>query len=180
MTPQNIILLVLAIFVGLMVGLAYPLFGLILFVPVFGYVIFILVNNKGAAQADEGAARAARQFTAPDGKAAIYVMRDGFMGGQQGMKVAIDDNLKSQFRTGRFVRAEVEPGDHTVHAQMAAQTKGTAIAETVSLAAGECVLLDAKLNMGVLQGKVVFNQTRDGPEARAKLAKLKLVDWQAA
>ncbi len=179
MTPRNIILLILAIGVGLIVGLAFPLFGLILVLPVLGYVVYILLNNKGAVQADEGAAQAARQFTAPEGKAAIYVMRDGFVGGQQGMKVSIDDTLASQFRTGRFVRAEVDPGEHTVYAQMAAQTKGTAITETLTLAAGDCVLLDAKLNMGALQGKVVFNQTRDGSEARAKLAKLKLVEWLA-
>jgi hypothetical protein len=105
-------------------------------------------------------------------------MRKGFMGGQQGMNVVIDGGAKSQFRTGRFVRADVEPGSHRVYARMNAQTEGTAVNHGVTLAAGECVLLDAKLEMGALQGSLVFLETRDPAEARRKLAGLKLVHWQ--
>lgn len=178
MTPRNIILLILAIVVGLVVGMAFPIIGLVLLVPILGYVIYILAANKGSAEADPAAAEAARQFTAPPGKAAIYVMRKGFMGGQQGMNVVIDGGAKSQFRTGRFVRVEVDPGSHTVYARMNAQTEGTAINHGLTLAEGECVLLDAKLEMGALQGRLVFLETRDPVEARGKLAGLKLVSWQ--
>ncbi|MCB2067979.1 MAG: hypothetical protein KDE15_15220 [Erythrobacter sp.] len=179
MTPRNVILLVLAVVVGMVAGLAFPLLGLVLLLPLMGYVIYILAANKGATEADPAAAEAARQFTAGPGKAAIYVMRKGFMGGQQGMNVVIDGGLKSQFRTGRFVKAEVDPGSHTVYARMNAQTEGTAVNHGLTLAEGECVLLDAKLEVGALQGKLVFLETRDPGEARGKLAGLKLVDWQA-
>lgn len=178
-TPRNIILLVLALVLGLVLGLAFPLLGVLLIVPVLGYVIYILINNKGSAEADPAAAEAARAFTAPEGMAAIYVMRKGFMGGQQGMNVTVDGLLEAQFRTGRFVRTEVPPGTHTIGARMAAQTKGSAISQDITLAAGECVLLDAKLEMGALQGKLVLLETRDPAEARAKLAGLKLVEWKA-
>ena len=178
MTPRNIILFALAIGVGLVAGFAYPIIGLLLLIPVLGYIAFILFNNKGAGVADEGAAQAARQFIAADGKAAIYIMRDGFVGGQQGMNVVIDDSLTSQFRTGRFVVAEVEPGEHVITGRMAAQTKGSAVNHSVTLGAGECILLDAKLNVGALQGKLEFLETRDPAQARSKLAKLKLVEWQ--
>ena len=179
LTPRNIILLSLAAVVGLFAGLTYPLLGLLLIVPLLGYVIFIFANNKGSAEADPAATAAARQFTAAPGKAAIYVMRKGFVGGQQGMNVTVDGTLEAQFRTGRFVRAEVDPGTHTVSAQMAAQTKGTAITSEYTLAEGECLLLDAKLEVGALQGKLIFLETRDPAEARGKLAGLKLVDWRA-
>jgi len=177
MTPRNMALFGGAILIGLIVGFAYPLIGLLLLIPVLAYVAIILMRNRGGAEADEAVAAQARQFTASDGKAAIYVMRKGFVAGQQGMNVTVDGARTAQFRTGRFVKAEVEPGEHAVEAQMASQTKGTAETKTVSVAAGECVLLDAKLNMGALQGSVEFLETRDANEAREKLAGLKLVEW---
>lgn len=176
---RNIVLIAGAIVIGLILGFIYPTLGLLLFIPVVGFIAFVLLKNKGGAEADEATTAAARQFTAADGKAAIYVMRDAFVAGQQGMNVTIDDDMTAQFRTGRFVKAEVEPGDHTVIAQMASQTKGTAKTYPVSVAAGECVLLDAKIAMGALQGSVEFEEHREPGIARGKLAKLKLVEWSA-
>ncbi len=178
MTSRNIILFVLAAFVGIAAGLYYPIIGLILLPPVLIFLVFILLRNRGAKEADPAAAEAARQFTAPPGMAAIYVMRHGFVGGQQGMNVSIG-GLNSQFRTGRFVRAEVAPGTHEVRGRLAAQIGGTDKVHQVTLAPGECVLLDAKLDMGALQSKLVFLETRNPDEAREKLARLKLVEWKA-
>ena len=177
MTPRNIGLLVGAGVIGLVLGFMYPTFGLLMLIPVIGFVVFVLMRNKGGAEADEATAAQARQFTAPEGVAAIYVMRKGFVAGQQGMNITINGDKTTQFRTGRFVKAEVTPGEHTVEAQMASQTKGTAHTQTVTLAAGDCVLLDAKINMGALQGSVEFFETRDASEARGKLEGLKLVEW---
>ncbi len=179
MNSRNLALIAGAIVIGLVIGFMFPTFGLLMLIPVIGFVAFVLLKNKGGAEADEATAAQARQFTAADGKGAIYVMRKGFVAGQQGMNVTIDGDRTTQFRTGRFVKAEVEPGEHTVEAQMASQTKGTAHSQTVSVAAGECVLFDAKLNMGALQGSVEFIETRDANEARGKLTGLKLVEWSA-
>lgn len=179
-TPRNIALLIGAIIIGLVLGFMYPMVGLLLLIPVIALVVIILMRNKGGAEADEGAAAQARQFTAEDGKAAIYVMRKGFVGGQQGMNVTIDGALKSQFRTGRFVKADVEPGEHTVEAQMASGSKKAGTTQVMTLAAGDCVLLDTKMNMGALQGSLEFLQTSDAAEAREKLAGLKLVEWSPA
>jgi len=180
MTPRNLALFGGAILVGIILGFIYPMFFIFLLIPLLGFVVFVLLRNKGGAEADESVAAAARAFTAEDGKAAIYVMRKGFVAGQQGMNVTIDDAMTAQFRTGRFVKADVEPGEHTIHSQMASQTKGTARNHTVTVAAGDCVLLDAKINMGALQGSVELLETRDAGEARQKLAGLKLVEWSAA
>lgn len=178
MTPKNIVLFVAAIVVGLVFSQMFPIVGLLLIVPLIVYVAFVLLRNKGAAEADPAASAQARQFLAADGMAAIYVMRNAFVGGQQGMNVTVDSAQTSQFRTGRFVRADVAPGAHVVEAQMASQTKGTATRWEGTLTAGECVLLDAKLDMGALQGKLVFLETRDAGEARGKLGSLKLVEWK--
>ena len=178
MTPRNIAIFAGAILIGLFIGLKYPLFGLLLLLPVMGYVAFILLRNDGGALADPATTAAARRFDSPADKAAIYVMRKGFVGGQQGMNVTIDGTLNSQFRTGHFVRAEVAPGEHTITAQLSSQTKGSAATQTVTLAPGECLLLDVKMNMGALQGSLEMFETRDPAEARSKLATLKLVEWK--
>lgn len=178
MTPRNIILFASAIIVGLVFSQMFPIVGLLLIVPLIVYVAFVLLRNKGAAEASPEATTQARQFVASEGMAAIYIMRNAFVGGQQGMNVTVDGERTSQFRTGRFVRADVAPGAHVVEAQMASQTKGTATRWEGALAAGECVLLDAKLDVGALQGKLLFLETRDADEARGKLGSLKLVEWK--
>lgn len=179
MTPRNIILLGLAILVGIVGGLYLPTMGLLLLVPVLAFIAYILLKNSGAKEASPALTEQARLFTAGPGLAAIYVMRDGFVGGQQGMNVTIG-SLTSQFRTGRFVCADVAPGTHEVRGRMGAQIGGTDTIHPVTLAAGECVLLDAKLDMGLLQVSLVFNESRDPDEARRKLANLALVEWKAA
>lgn len=179
MTPRNIILFALAIIVGLVGGFAYPIVGLILLPPILIFIAWILLRNRGAKEVDPATAETARQFTASPGMAAIYVMRHGFVGGQQGMNISIGA-LNSQFRTGRFVRADVAPGTHEVRGRMAAQIGGTDTVHPVTLAAGECALLDAKLDMGALQAKLIFKESRDPAEARHKLAKLRLVEWKPA
>ncbi|WP_432200751.1 hypothetical protein ACRAQ7_00250 [Erythrobacter sp. W53] len=178
MTPRNLALFGGAIIIGIILGFMYPMLGLLLLIPVIAFVVIVLMRNKGGADADESKAASARQFTAEDGKAAIYVMRKGFVGGQQGMNVTIDGSLNSQFRTSRFVKADVEPGEHTIEAQMASGSKSAGVSHTVTLKAGECVLLDAKMNVGALQGSLEFFETRDTGEARGKLTGLKLVEWQ--
>ena len=178
MTPRNIAILVGAGLIGLFIGIKFPLFGMLLLLPVLGYVAFILLRNNGGTVANPAATEAARRFDSPADKATIYVMRKGFVGGQQGMNVTIDGTLNSQFRTGHFVRAEVAPGEHTIAAQLSSQTKGTAATQTVTLTPGESVLLDVKLNMGALQGSLEMFETRDPAEARSKLATLKLVEWK--
>ncbi|MEO9490812.1 MAG: hypothetical protein ABJG26_04240, partial [Marinomonas sp.] len=150
MSPRNIILLVGAIIIGVALGMIYPMFSILLLIPVIAFVVIVLMRNKGGAEADEGVAAAARQFTAEDGKAAIYIMRKGFVAGQQGMNLTLDDAQSAQFRTGRFVKADVEPGEHTIFGQMASGSKGAGAAQMLNVAAGECVLLDAKINMGAL------------------------------
>lgn len=107
-------------------------------------------------------------------------MRKGFVAGQQGMNITLDDAYSAQFRTGRFVKADVEPGEHTIFAQMASGSKGAGATQNVNVAAGECVLLDAKINMGALQGTVEFIESRGAGGARQKLTGLKLIEWSPA
>lgn len=178
MTPRNIIIFAIALIVGLYLGLQYPLFGAVMIVPLIIFVVVVLMRNKSGALADPSTMADALQFTAPPSKARIYIRRKGFVGGQQGMNVTIDDRLNSQIRSKYFLMAEVDPGTHKVAAQMASGTKSAETTIDVTVQAGECVLLDVKFDMGLLQGKPTFEDIREAIPARKMLSGCRLVLWK--
>jgi hypothetical protein len=178
MTPLNIGLFTLAIIFGLYVGLSYPLIGLLFLVPVVLLVVFILMRNKSGALASAEETTTALAMNVPAGKARIYVMRKGFVGGQQGMDITINGQLSSQIRTKYFLMAEVNPGAHHVTAKMTSGTESAARSHEVSVAAGDAVLLDMKLNMGLVQGTPDFTEVRDVSEAKQMLQGCRLVRWK--
>jgi hypothetical protein len=177
MNARNIILIILAVLVGLYLGLKTPI-GLILILPLMGYVAFVFMRNQSGAKADPAETAAAMRLEPAAGKARIYVMRKGFVGGQQGMNITVDGILNSQIRSGYFLMAEVDPGEHSITGHFSSQTKSSAVTETVSVVAGECHLLDAKFNMGALQGKIIFDQYNAKQEISEKLNGLKLIRWK--
>ncbi|MFC4292052.1 hypothetical protein ACFOWX_06455 [Sphingorhabdus arenilitoris] len=178
MTNKNVIFFGLALLVGIYLGLQYPLFGMVLLIPLIIFVVVILMRNKSGELADAASTEEARNFQVRPGLSRIYVMRDGFVGGQQGMNITIDGAMNSQIRSKYFLMLDVEPGKHQVTAQMASGTKSAELVYDVETADGECVLLDAKLNVGLLQGTPTFDEIRKPHIAKDKLAKLKLVKWK--
>ena len=180
MTPFNIALFVVAALVGLFIGIRYPGLALLLLIPVLIFVVVVLMRNKSGAVASPEALAHALQMTPAAGKARLYVMRKGFVGGQQGMNIAIDGQLQSQIRTKYFLMAELDPGAHQVKARMSSGTEGAARTHDLMLAAGDIVLLDMKLNMGALQDTPDFTEIRDPVQARQMLEGCRLVEWKAA
>jgi hypothetical protein len=178
MTPLNIGLFTLAIIFGLYVGLSYPLIGLLLLVPIVILVVFILMRNKSGARASADETADAIAMNVPVGKARIYVMRKGFVGGQQGMDISIDGQLSSQIRTKYFLMADVEPGVHHIKAKMTSGTESAVRSHEINLAAGDAILLDMKLNMGLVQGTPDFTEIRNVSEAKQSLQGCQLVRWK--
>ncbi|WOE74064.1 DUF2846 domain-containing protein [Alterisphingorhabdus coralli] len=178
MTPLNIGLFVGALLLGVALYFVVPSLGLLLFPLLVVFVVVILLRNKSGEKADPAQTAEAMTMMPAEGKARIYVMRKGFVGGQQGMNITINDDLNSQIRTKYFLMAEVEPGTHTVTAQMSSGTKGSARSHEITLEANKSVLLDMKLQMGAVQGKPDFTEVRDMVEAKSMLNGLKLVLWK--
>jgi hypothetical protein len=178
MSPRNIALFAFAILVGLYLGLKYPIIGLLLLIPLIAFVVIVFMRNKQGSVVDNVVLDEAMQLTASAGKARIYVMRKGFVAGMQGMNITVDNALNGQIRSKYFLMTEVAPGAHNVTAQMSSQTASTAQTHTFTLAEGECILLDMKLDMGLVQGKVVFEEIRDKGKAHQMLSGLKLVAWK--
>jgi hypothetical protein len=169
---------VLGIIVGLWLGQSYPIIGLVLLIPVLGYVILVFMRNKSGEKAGPEATAEALRMTPAAGKARLFVMRKGFVGGQQGMTITIDGQLESQIRSKYFLFADLDPGEHSVKAKMSSGTESAARTHQILLAAGDIVLLDMKLNMGALQGTPDFTEIRSGVEARQMLEGCKLILWK--
>ena len=123
MTNRNVIFFGLAILVGVYLGFQYPIFGLALLIPLIVFIAFILLRNKSGTLASPESSTEAKLFQSAVGKSRIYIMRDGFVGGQQGMNIAINGSLNSQIRSKYFLMAEVDPGKHHINAQMASGSK---------------------------------------------------------
>ncbi|MEP3224535.1 MAG: hypothetical protein ABJO01_01060 [Parasphingorhabdus sp.] len=177
MTPANIALFVGAIIIGLILGLQFSGFAWLI-VPLIIFVAVILLRNKSGEKADAGETAEAMKMIPTNGKARIYVMRKGFVGGQQGMNITINGDLNSQIRSKYFLMAEVDAGDHEVTAQMSSGSKSAAVTHALTLAENETVLLDMKINMGALQGKPDFTEIRDAREANGMLTGLTLIKWK--
>jgi hypothetical protein len=172
-----IVLAPIAMVVGLMVGRSAPMLAFLFLVALMGFVAWILMANKQGAAATAAQREAALAITPTPGRARIYVMREGFVAGMQGMNITVDEAWKGQIRSKFFMMAEVMPGLHRIGARFNKQgTKSPEFYE-VELAEGQFVLLNIGLEMGMMAGKPYYTRIDDGVAIRQKLAGLKMVNW---
>lgn len=123
---------------------------------VVAVVFYNLSGNRRTASADAGAKSRALAFTAAPGKAALYLVRTGFVGKMAGMNLAVDGHEVAQLKSPRFTRVDVAPGAHTLTASfgggLAGQTKPSELAFTC--ADGEIVVMKLSMSMGVVKNPI--------------------------
>ena len=138
---------------GLFVGIAAG--------AITALALFNLSGNRKVAAADAGAKQRALAFTPTPGKAALYLVRMGFVGKMAGMNLAVDGRVVAQLKSPRFTRVDIAPGAHTLTAAfgggLAGQTKPSDLAFTC--ADGAIVVLKLSMNMGVLQNPVKIERS---------------------
>ena len=179
MTPINTGLFVLMIGLGVWIGLRYPVVGLVLLIPMALLVAIILLRNKSGTMATAEETADALAMKISSDKARLFIMRNGFVGGQQGMNITLNGQLESQIRSKYFLMVDLDPGTHDVKAKMASGSESAARNHKVNLSAGDVVVLDMKLNMGVLQGTPDFTEIVGVDQARQALAGCRLVHWKS-
>jgi hypothetical protein len=142
---------------------------------VVAVVLFNLSGNRRTAAADAGAKSRALAFTPTPGKAALYLVRTGFVGKMAGMNLAIDSRDVAQLKSPRFTRVDVAPGAHTLRASfgggLAGQTKASELAFTC--ADGEIVVMKLAMSMGVLQNPVKIERS-NADAVRGELAGMQM------
>ena len=148
------------------------------FAPIFlgiftAYIMANLVGTRKTASAGAAERNAALSASPPDGKAALLIFREGFIGKAAGLDVSVDGKAVAQLKAPRFTRILVSPGDHEVQASFAglagAQNKPGAIGVTV--AAGQTAAVRISLSMGALQNTIRM-EGQDTATAKGKLARM--------
>lgn len=110
-----------------------------------------------------------------EGKAAIYILRKGFVGMLQGFNFEIEGFARGQAKGNQFLHAELPPGTYRI----TARTKGNAGETQVSLTAGEVAVLRVILEPGLVKGAIMFDRVANPASARADLAGIKMVCWES-
>jgi hypothetical protein len=138
-------------------------------------VLFNLSGNRRTAVADTGAKSRALAFTPTPGKAALYLVRTGFVGKMAGMNLAVDGCDVAQLKSPRFTRVDIAPGAHTLTASfgggLPGQTKPSELAFTC--ADGEIVVMKLGMSMGVVQNPVKIERS-SADAVRGELAGIQM------
>jgi hypothetical protein len=168
--PKNLapilIGVVAAVIVSFLMGLASasggedpgltPLITGLCFGVVTTIVLHNLSGNRKVADAGGDAKRQALAFAAEPGRAALYLVREGFIGMAAGMNLSVDGREVVQLKSPRFTRVSVAPGAHTLTASfgggLAAQTKPVDC--PFEAAVGEIVVLRLTMGIGATKNPV--------------------------
>ena len=174
-----VVIFLVCLWIGLTIGRHAPwpvvLLGLL---AVVALIFFFLSGNRKETMLDSAAAADGLAMQAPAGKARLYIARHGFVASMQGMDITIDDTHAGQFKSGRVLFADLEPGRHHVTAQLAKGGKGSAVALDLDLAPGTVTVLKAGVSMGAMNGKCALEVLPDMAAGRSHVAGNKFIAWQ--
>lgn len=173
------VIFLVCLWIGLMIGRHAPwpvaLLGLL---AVVALIVFFLSGNRKETVLDSAAAADGLAMQAPADKARLYIARHGFVASMQGMDITIDDTHAGQFKSGRVLFADLEPGRHHLTAQLAKGGKGSAVALDLDLAPGTVTVLKAGVSMGGMNGKCVLEILPDMAAGRSHVAGNRFIAWQ--
>jgi type IV secretory pathway TrbD component len=148
----------------------------LLMLACFGVVIFVVVKNlstnRKVAKADPAVRQAAVDFMAPAlGAAALYIIREGFVGMAVGMDVEIDGRVMTQLKSPRFTRMDMAAGPHKMRVLFTA-SKTPAELE-LNLAPGEIAAVRLSISSGMI-GSQVLAERIDVNTIRTKVANIQM------
>ena len=167
------------LFVGFSIGAGGSLLLVILaLAAIVALIIFFLSGNKKEVAVSDVALADARQMRAPSGMARLYIVRRGFVGGQQGMDIAIDTTHNGQIKSGRALVADLPPGQHTLTARMARGGDQSETSLVLDLATDSVAVVHATTTMGASTASVRLSVMNDMNAAKGELDKARFLIWQ--
>lgn len=167
------------LFVGFSIGQDGSLLLVVLaLVSVGALIFFFLSGNKKEMALSDAALSDARRMAAPSGAARLYIVRHGFVGGQQGMNIAIDSSHRGQIKSGRALVADLPPGSHELSVCMARGGNKSEASLALDLAADSVTVVKATSTMGTTTAAAHLVVMNDEAVARADLDKARLLAWQ--
>lgn len=139
-----------------------------------GVIYYNVSGNRKILHAAPDVLERARKMRPKRGKAGLYLLRKGFIGSRLGMDVAIEGVASGQLRSGLFLHVEVEPGTYEMTARPARNANETTH-ETVTLVAGETVVVLIALSRGGIFNKAKMVQVRNLDDARAMIGAAEMI-----
>lgn len=174
-----VVVFVVFLFVGFSIGRDGNLLLVVLaLVSVGALIFFFMSGNKKEVVLSDSALADARQMQAPSGKARLYIVRHGFVGGQQGMNLAIGTTHQGQIKSGRALVADLPPGQHTLSARMARGGDKSESSLTVDLASDSVTVVQATSKMGASTALTQLSIVDDMNTAQRELDKARFLAWQ--
>lgn len=153
---------------GTIIGIA---FGVVVAV-----VLYNLSGNRKVADADSAAKSRALSFAAEPGKAALYLVRTGFVGKAAGMNLAVDGREVAQLKSPRFTCVALPPGAHALRASfgggLAGQSTPAELAFTAN--AGDIVVMHITMGFGALKSPLKIERA-ELSTMRAQITGLRMV-----
>lgn len=154
--PRNLVLYGLAALAGLVLyGVLRALLGFeivmllsLIVLGVVGVIVYRnLQTNRKIADATPAERSTALAFTPEPGKAALYILRNQFVGRAVGVNIEVDGKQITQLKSPRFMRLTLNPGPHRIVAYMGTPDKkkpGEAVLEG-NAQPGEVLILKTEI-----------------------------------
>lgn len=183
--PRNLVLYGLAAFAGLVLyGVLRALLGFeivmllsLVALAIVGVIIYRnLQTNRKIADATPEARTAALGFTAEPGKAALYILRNQFVGRAVGINIEVDGKQVTQLKSPRFMRLSLNPGPHRIVGYMGTADKkkpGEAVLEG-NAQPGEVLILKTEVEPQMV-GVIVKLTPVELDKVRADFQKTRMV-----
>jgi hypothetical protein len=127
-----------------------------------GALTYYIMNNLAGTRRIPLASATERtealKMAVPADRAAIYIMRTGFVGKAAGMTISIDGRDVAQLKSPRFTRVEVAPGSRMVGARFSggAGAQSAPAQAAIACVAGQAVVLHLSSKMGALKNQLVI------------------------
>ncbi|MGV2497042.1 hypothetical protein [Pelagerythrobacter aerophilus] len=171
---------IIFLFVGFSIGSGgSPLLVVLALASVGALIYFFVSGNKKEVVLDDAALADARRMQAPSGMARLYIVRQGFVGGQQGMDVAIGETYRGQIKSGRALVADLPPGPHALSVRMARGGDKSNASLALDLAADSVTVVKATSSMGTTTAALQLSVMTDMSAARADLDKARFLAWHS-
>ena len=149
---------------------------------VVGVIVFRnLKTNRKIADATPEARAAALAFTPEPGKAALYILRNQFVGRAVGINIEVDGKQITQVKSPRFMRLTLKPGPHRIVAYMGTPDQkkpGEAVLEGHAQP-GELLILKTEIEPQMV-GVTVKLTPVDLDKVRADFQKTRMVSNEIA
>jgi hypothetical protein len=153
-----------------------PVIPTVIAIIVF-FVLQMLSGNRKEVRVDDAGRQSSLSAVAPDGKALLYVYREGFVGKMVGWNLSLDGATLAQLRSPRFTQTTLSPGTHTLAVSLGgmAGTQNKPAESTFEAQTGEVIVFAMKSKMGALSNTLLFVREPDPRAVLQKLAKMPMV-----